>query len=154
MGSIEEILFEAENRLNYLTHLFFSGPGEEALLGSLLGDFDKGNPVGRCPPAVADAIFFHRKIDSYSDRHIIPRRSRKRISPARRRFAGVIVDVVYDHFLSRSHPYKVPRTDRRPAKLQPATAFIATTAASISASVVNGPRLKRTAPFSRVPISW
>jgi acyl carrier protein phosphodiesterase len=97
-----------ESFLNYLAHLFFSDSGEEALLGSLLGDFVKGNPVGRFPPAVADAIFFHRKIDSYSDRHIITRRSRKRISPARRRFAGVIVDVVYDHFLSRHWPQFSP----------------------------------------------
>jgi acyl carrier protein phosphodiesterase len=87
--------------LNYLTHLFFSGPGEEALLGSLLGDFVKGNPAGRFPPAVADAILVHRKIDSFSDNHLITRRSRNRISPLRRRFAGIIVDVCYDHFLSR-----------------------------------------------------
>jgi acyl carrier protein phosphodiesterase len=88
--------------LNYLAHLFFSDPSEEALLGSLLGDFAKGNPAGRFPPAVADAILFHRKIDSFSDRHLITRRSRNRISPLRRRFAGIIVDVCYDHFLSRN----------------------------------------------------
>lgn len=90
--------------MNYLTHLLFSDPEEEALIGSLLGDFVKGNPAGRFPPAVADAILFHRRIDSYSDGHLITRRSRKRISPARRRFAGVIVDVCYDHFLSRHWP--------------------------------------------------
>lgn len=90
--------------MNYLIHLFFSDPGEEALLGSLLGDFVKGNPADRFPSAVADGILFHRRIDSYSDSHLITRRSRKRISPARRRFAGVIVDVCYDHFLSRHWP--------------------------------------------------
>jgi acyl carrier protein phosphodiesterase len=84
-----------------LAHLFFAGPGEEALLGSLLGDFVKGNPVGRFPSAVTEAIVFHRKIDSFSDKHIITRRSRDRINPLRRRFAGIIVDVCYDHFLSR-----------------------------------------------------
>lgn len=88
--------------MNYLAHLFFSDPSEDALLGSLLGDFVKGNPAGRFPSAVADAILFHRKIDSFSDRHLITRRSRDRISPLRRRFAGIIVDVCYDHFLSRN----------------------------------------------------
>jgi len=87
--------------LNYLAHLFFSDPSDDALLGSLLGDFVKGNPAGRFPPAVVDAILFHRKIDSYSDCHLITRRSRDRISPLRRRFAGIIVDVCYDHFLCR-----------------------------------------------------
>lgn len=87
--------------MNYLAHLFLAGPGEEALLGGLLGDFVKGNPAGRFPSAVAEAILFHRRIDSFSDHHLITRRSRDRISPLRRRFAGVIVDVCYDHFLSR-----------------------------------------------------
>jgi acyl carrier protein phosphodiesterase len=87
--------------LNYLIHLFFADLGEEALLGSLLGDFVKGNPAGRFPAAVTDAIILHRKIDSFSDGHVVTRRSRERISPVRRRFAGVIVDVCYDHFLSR-----------------------------------------------------
>lgn len=87
--------------MNYLAHLFLSHPGEDALLGSLLGDFVKGDPAGRFPPVVADAILFHRKIDSFSDAHPITRRSRRRISPLRRRFAGIIVDVCYDHFLSR-----------------------------------------------------
>ena len=32
---------------------------------------------------------------------MITRKSRNRISPLRRRFAGLIVDVCYDHFLSR-----------------------------------------------------
>lgn len=90
--------------MNYLAHLFFSDPGEEALLGSLLGDFVKGNPSGRFPSAVAEAIVFHRKIDSFSDSHVITRRSRDRISSSRRRFAGIIVDVCYDHFLSRHWP--------------------------------------------------
>jgi acyl carrier protein phosphodiesterase len=87
--------------LNYLFHLFLSDPAEEALLGSLLGDFVKGSPAGRFSAAVADAILFHRKIDSFSDAHPIPRRSRQRVSPERRRFAGIIVDICYDHFLIR-----------------------------------------------------
>jgi acyl carrier protein phosphodiesterase len=82
-------------------HLFLSDPAEEALIGSLLGDFVKGSPAGRFSAAVADAILFHRKIDSFSDAHPIPRRSRKRVSPERRRFAGIIVDICYDHFLIR-----------------------------------------------------
>ena len=32
---------------------------------------------------------------------MVTRNSRNRISPLRRRFAGIIVDVCYDHFLSR-----------------------------------------------------
>jgi acyl carrier protein phosphodiesterase len=87
--------------LNYLSHLLFAGTSEDALLGSLLGDFVKGSTKGRFSAAVSDAILLHRKIDSFADAHMVTRRSRSRISPLRRRFAGIIVDVCYDHFLSR-----------------------------------------------------
>jgi acyl carrier protein phosphodiesterase len=87
--------------VNYLCHLLFAGTSEDALLGSLLGDFVKGSTKGRFSAAVSDAILLHRKIDSFADAHMITRRSRSRISPLRRRFAGIIVDVCYDHFLSR-----------------------------------------------------
>jgi acyl carrier protein phosphodiesterase len=87
--------------VNYLSHLLFSDYSEDALLGSLLGDFVKGSTEGRFSAAVADAILLHRKIDSFADAHMVTRQSRNRISPLRRRFAGIIVDVCYDHFLSR-----------------------------------------------------
>lgn len=87
--------------MNYLAHLLLAGTGDDAILGSLLGDFVKGCPEGHFSAAVSEAIRLHRKIDSYSDAHRITRRSRNRISPLRRRFAGIIVDVGYDHFLSR-----------------------------------------------------
>ena len=87
--------------MNFLAHLCLSGNGDDDLLGGLLGDFVKGSPEGRYRPAVAEAIRFHRAIDSYADAHAVTRASRGRISPARRRFAGVIVDMAYDHFLCR-----------------------------------------------------
>ena len=87
--------------MNFLAHLCLSGTDDDALIGGLLGDFVKGTPEGRYRPAVADAIRFHRAVDSYSDAHAVTRTSRERISPARRRFAGVIVDMGYDHFLCR-----------------------------------------------------
>jgi acyl carrier protein phosphodiesterase len=90
--------------MNYLSHLLLAGSSEDALLGSLLGDFVKGSTGGRFNAAVSDANILHRKIDSFSDAHAITRRSRNRISPLRRRFAGIIIDVCYDHFLSRHWP--------------------------------------------------
>jgi acyl carrier protein phosphodiesterase len=87
--------------MNFLAHLFLDSGSDDALLGSLLGDFVKGDTAGRFSAAVSDAILLHRKIDSFADAHVITRKSRNRISPLRRRFAGIIVDVCYDHFLSR-----------------------------------------------------
>lgn len=92
--------------MNYLAHLFLSPPGEDALLGSLLGDFVKGPLTShsvreRYGPVVTGAIDLHRKIDSYTDAHPIAIESRNRVSRERRRLAGVMVDMFYDHFLAR-----------------------------------------------------
>jgi acyl carrier protein phosphodiesterase len=87
--------------MNYLGHLFLSPPGEDALLGSLLGDFVKG-PIGdRYPEPVARAIVLHRRLDSFTDSHPAVRLSKSRMSAARRRYAGIMVDLFYDHFLAR-----------------------------------------------------
>lgn len=90
--------------LNYLGHLYLSDPDEDALLGSLLGDFVKGPLDGRFPPPVTHAIALHRRLDSYTDAHPAVRASRARVSPARRRYAGIMVDLFYDHFLAKNWP--------------------------------------------------
>jgi acyl carrier protein phosphodiesterase len=66
-----------------------------------MGDFVKGAIGDRYPPKIKRGIELHRKIDAYTDSHPITRASRKLYSPARRRFAGIIVDLCYDHFLYR-----------------------------------------------------
>ena len=92
--------------MNYLAHLFLSPPGEDAMLGSLMGDFVKGPLTsdaisGRYSAEMTSAIALHRKIDSYTDSHPDVRESCNRVSTGRRRFAGVMVDIFYDHFLAK-----------------------------------------------------
>ena len=99
--------------MNFLAHLLLDSGSDDALLGSLMGDFVKGDTAGRFTAPVSDAILLHRKIDSFADAHMITRKSRNRISPLRRRFAGIIVDVCYDHFLSR-HWRHFGTTDLKP----------------------------------------
>ncbi|HWQ38823.1 MAG TPA: ACP phosphodiesterase [Burkholderiales bacterium] len=88
--------------MNYLGHLYLSPPDEDALLGSLMGDFVKGPVAGRYPPSIERAIVLHRRLDTFTDTHAAVRLSRSRISAARRRYAGIMIDVFYDHFLARS----------------------------------------------------
>jgi acyl carrier protein phosphodiesterase len=87
--------------MNYLAHAFLARATPERLTGGLLGDFVKGALDGRYSPAVRAGIALHRAIDGYTDRHPLVQASRARVSVARRRFAGVLVDVFYDHFLAR-----------------------------------------------------
>jgi acyl carrier protein phosphodiesterase len=50
---------------------------------------------------VASAIALHRRLDSFTDSHPMVKLSKSRVSTVRRRFAGIMVDVFYDHFLAR-----------------------------------------------------
>jgi acyl carrier protein phosphodiesterase len=56
-------------------------------------------------------------VDRFTDAHPIPRASRNRIGPERRRYGGVLVDVFYDHFLARHwsefHPEPLDRFTAR-----------------------------------------
>lgn len=87
--------------MNYLAHLFLSGRTEQALIGGLLGDFVKGAIGDRYDARVCKGISLHRKIDRYTDDHEVVVASRRLVSKGRRRFAGIMVDVFYDHFLAR-----------------------------------------------------
>ena len=86
--------------MNFLAHAFLAGPGPADRLGALLGDFVKGALPGALPPDVASGVELHRRIDSFADAHPAFRRSRARVSPARRRYSGIMVDLFYDHFLA------------------------------------------------------
>jgi len=88
--------------VNYLAHLYVSPPDEDAWLGSLLGDFVKGPLGDRYRGAVGTAIALHRRLDSFTDAHAAVQRSKSRVSRARRRYAAIMIDMFYDHFLARS----------------------------------------------------
>ncbi len=86
--------------LNYLAHVFLAGEADSDRLGGLLGDFVKGPLPCGLPPPLADGVALHRRIDSYAETHPAFQRSRSRVSQARRRYAGVMVDMFYDHLLA------------------------------------------------------
>lgn len=89
--------------LNYLAHLYLAEDRAESRIGNLLGDFVTGRPEslkGRFPDAVLKGIVRHRAIDRFADSHRVNTALKAAVAPARRRFAGVIIDILYDHFLT------------------------------------------------------
>jgi len=44
----------------------------------------------------------HRQVDSYTDSHAIGRSSKSLVSSHIPRFAGVLIDLFYDHFLVKN----------------------------------------------------
>ncbi len=90
--------------MNYLAHALLAGDHPADRIGGVIGDFVKG-PLDPLPaglgPGLAAGVMLHRRIDSFADTHPAFLRSRGRVSAARRRVAGVMVDMFYDHFLAR-----------------------------------------------------
>lgn len=71
------------------------------MVGGLLGDFVKGPLPGALPLPLAQGVRLHRAIDLYTDQHPCFMASRARVSAARRRYGGIMVDLFYDHFLAK-----------------------------------------------------
>ncbi|MES2870100.1 MAG: ACP phosphodiesterase [Pseudomonadota bacterium] len=87
--------------MNYLAHLHLGGQRPEELLGSLYGDFVKGRLQGQYRPAIEAGIQLHRSIDVYTDSHPLIDQALSRFTHTRRRYAGIVLDVFFDHCLAR-----------------------------------------------------
>jgi len=88
--------------VNYLAHLYLAGAPGAFRVGNLAGDFLRGRVENSgLSPAMQAGVRLHRHIDSFSNRHTAVVRSRRRFSGDRRRVAGIIVDMAYDHLLCR-----------------------------------------------------
>lgn len=87
--------------MNYLAHLYLADATGTSLTGNFLGDFIKGRVAkANLPPDFEAGVVLHRKIDVFTDAHPIVLKSRTRISKLRRRYAGIVIDMAYDHFLA------------------------------------------------------
>ena len=87
--------------MNHLAHALLASHADDAMVGALLGDFVKGDDGRHYPPAVRFEIDLHRRIDVYTDAHPQVREALGRFSAGRRRFAGIALDVHFDHLLAR-----------------------------------------------------
>jgi acyl carrier protein phosphodiesterase len=67
-----------------------------------LGDFVKGKDYLNYPENIAKGIVIHREIDRFTDTHQIALRSKDKLRVKYRHYAGVIVDMFYDHFLAKN----------------------------------------------------
>jgi acyl carrier protein phosphodiesterase len=97
--------------MNYLAHLFLAPRHELSITGSLLGDFRKYLTVPCLPDRIAEGVNNHLYVDSYTDASQIVKDLKLIFSVRRRRFAGIIIDVAFDHFLS-SHWSRYSSEDR------------------------------------------
>jgi acyl carrier protein phosphodiesterase len=87
--------------VNYLVHLFLAGDNPHYLVGHMLGDFVKPREIAAYPPEIRAGIRMHQRVDAFSESHPVFAASRRRFEPPYRRYAGILVDLAYDHLLAR-----------------------------------------------------
>lgn len=87
--------------MNWLAHLLLSEPSPEFRVGNLLPDILGPAELAALPEKFQHGIRRHFRIDAYTDSHPVVKQSARRISPEFRRYAGVLVDMFYDHILAR-----------------------------------------------------
>ena len=86
--------------MNFLAHIFLSENDDKVMVGNFIADSVKGKSMHDFPDEIKTGIKLHRFIDSYTDSHPIVEESKRRLRENYRKYAGVIVDVFYDHFLA------------------------------------------------------
>jgi acyl carrier protein phosphodiesterase len=86
--------------MNFLAHFYLSGDNEELIVGNFIADHVKGSNIRKFSEGIQAGILLHREIDTFTDAHPVFLESKKRLTTKYRKYAGVIVDMFYDHFLS------------------------------------------------------
>jgi len=91
--------------MNHLAHALLADPEPPQLLGNLFGDAVHGPLSGIALPAgVLEGVRRHRQIDAFTDQHPASIDLRKLFPGALRRYAGIVLDVAFDHYLIRRWP--------------------------------------------------
>jgi len=86
--------------VNFLAHTLFAQGDAERIAGQFCGDFIRGSDLSHYSQGIQQGIRRHRRIDAYTDRHPKVKATHNLFEPPVRRFAGIITDVVFDHFLA------------------------------------------------------
>ena len=88
--------------MNYLAHLFLSGNDEQTMVGNFIGDYVKGNTWNKFPENIKSGILLHRRIDSFTDAHPKFREAKTLFRSEFGLYSGIIIDLLYDHYLAKN----------------------------------------------------
>ncbi|MFW6033399.1 MAG: ACP phosphodiesterase [Phycisphaeraceae bacterium] len=96
--------------MNFLAHLYLADDTPASRVGNLMPDLVRGRLPADLPAEVMEGVRRHRRIDAFTDTHPLFARSRDRLRPRHGRFAGILVDIFYDHLLAADWASWHPRT--------------------------------------------
>jgi acyl carrier protein phosphodiesterase len=88
--------------MNFLAHIYLSGNNDLIKIGNFMADGIRGNDYLKFPHEVIKGVLLHRQIDTFTDSHPIYRKSKHRLHEKYGHYSGVIMDILYDHFLAKN----------------------------------------------------
>lgn len=88
--------------MNFLAHIFLSNNDNQITIGNFIADGIRGKRYKKYPIDIQKGILLHRQIDTFTDAHPTVRQSTKRLHENYGHYSGVIVDILYDHFLAKN----------------------------------------------------
>ena len=88
--------------MNFLAHIYLSGNNDLVKIGNFMADSIRGNQYTNYPENIRKGILLHRYIDTFTDAHPIYRKSKHRLHEKYGHYSGVIMDIVYDHYLAKN----------------------------------------------------
>jgi acyl carrier protein phosphodiesterase len=88
--------------MNYLAHLFLSGTDDHTMVGNFIGDYVKGNSWNKFPKNIKKGILMHRRIDSFTDSHPKFREAKVLFRNEFGLYSGIVIDLLYDHYLAKN----------------------------------------------------
>lgn len=88
--------------MNFLAHIYLSGDNDQVKIGNFIADSVRGKKYQNYPTEIRQGILLHRAIDTFTDSHKTVKQSTKRLHSNYHHYSGVIVDILYDHFLAKN----------------------------------------------------
>jgi len=85
--------------MNHFAHLVLAQATVESTVGNLLGDFARGLDQQQLTPGIMAGLLNHRAVDRFTDNHSLVQEMKLGFNSQRRRFAGIALDIYFDHLL-------------------------------------------------------
>ena len=93
---------ELQTYMNFLAHIYLSGDNELIKIGNFMADGIRGQQYTNFPIEVQKGVLLHRAIDTFTDANTTYRKSKHRLHEKYGHYSGVIMDIIYDHFLAKN----------------------------------------------------
>ncbi|WP_110665350.1 ACP phosphodiesterase [Salinicola halophilus] len=91
--------------MNFLAHAWLARHGnDDFLYGNLIADGIKGSDFASLGEDIAAGVSHHRQVDAAIDSHPAVAERRAAAPSGQRRYTGIALDLVWDHFIARDMP--------------------------------------------------